>query len=96
MTLADMLSNANIIYFKGHRVRCANPITVANTVFKGELLLVDMYNEKYLLGYAFTGGTGFPKFVFKDLKIRTFFNVLMIIGDDVFISHDKYQNKSSV
>jgi hypothetical protein len=50
MTLADMLSNANVTSFKGHRVRCDS------AVCQGELLIVDMYNEKYLLGYAFTGG----------------------------------------
>ena len=54
--LADMLSNADVTSFEGHRVRLASFLATADRVWDGELQLVDMYNEKFLLGYAFSGG----------------------------------------
>jgi len=57
-TLADMLSNADVTSFEGHRVRLASCHEHApvDRFCEGELQLVSVYNEKFLLGYAFSGG----------------------------------------
>ena len=60
MTLADMLSDADITSIEGSRVRLASSSSTSTgskcNLMQGELDLVSAYNEKYLLGYAFCGG----------------------------------------